>query len=231
MSHSKAYVTTIALLSFTLFGVLHFQRLEDVSSAEIRLGEFPKAIGEWSGCDISLSERVYEILDTKDVLVREYSNPKGESVGLAVVHCATNRWAFHPPEICYVGGGTELLNRARAQIGIPMSGESASMEANELLMQDKNGDKEIAWYWFAAGNRIFSSYLRQQSAIVWGELRRNPQGGALIRVSTRVSENDVTGAEARGKRFIGEMTPLLLNYLDKESRKKSTFLKKSIDNI
>ncbi len=212
MPNNKNYIITIALLSLTLLGLIYFWQARSISPAKIKLENIPLQLGQWNGKNLPITERTYEILETRDALMRQYTNSQGESVVLVIVYSAVNRGSFHPPEICYLGGGRELLNKGIERIEIAQSGKNPYvMQVNKLIMEDKAG-KEIAWYWFTAGSRITSNYYRQQCYFIWDELRRNRQGGALVRVSTRVTD-DSQIAEVQGKDFIQQLAPILLDYL------------------
>lgn len=211
MPNNKTYLIVIVLLSLTLLGLIYFWQARSIPAAEIKLENIPLELGEWKGQDIALSERTYGILETKDVLMREYTNARGEKVALVIIYSAVNRGSFHPPEICYLGGGTELLNKGFERIETEPGKNSSAMEVNKLVMQNRAG-KEIAWYWFTAGNRVIASYYRQQLFFLWDEIRGNRQGGALVRVSTR-SGDGLKGADVRGKDFIRQIAPILLDYL------------------
>ena len=208
----RNYLTVIILLSITLLGLLYLGQSRGSASSEIGLQDIPYTIEEWRGRDLSVSERTYAILETENLLMREYTNPRGEQVWLAVVYCAGNRSAFHPPEICYLGGGTELLDKGVEKIEIRDSAHFLTMRVNKLLMEERAG-KQIAWYWFTAGDRVITNYYRQQCYILWDELRRNRSGGTLVRVSTRVIDDDLEGAMMRGRDFISGVVPILLDYL------------------
>lgn len=212
MSNNKNCLIVIIFLSLTLLGLIYIWKLNSVSPAEIKLKDFPSHLGEWKGEDIPISQRTYAILETKDALMREYTNSRGERVVLVIVYSAINRGAFHPPEICYLGTGRQLLDRGLEKIDAAKGTKSSSaLQANKLVMEDTAG-KEIAWYWFTAGNRVTSNYYSQQLFFVWDELRRNRQGGALVRVSTRTID-DLQGADSQGKDFIRQIVPILSDYI------------------
>jgi EpsI family protein len=214
MPNNKICLITIVLLSLTLLGLIYFWQARRISAPEIQLGNIPipLQLGEWKGEDITISQRTYEILETKDALMRQYTNSQGESVVLAIVYSAVNRGSFHPPEICYLGGGRELLNKGVERIEmVPPRKNPYTMQVNKLIMQDKAG-KEIAWYWFTAGSRVTSNYYLQQCYFIWDEIRHKRTGGALIRVSIRVADNSQI-ADVQGKDFIKQIAPILLDYL------------------
>lgn len=212
MSNNKTYIITIVLLSLTLLGLIYFWQARRISAPEIQLGNIPLQLGQWKGKDLPITERTYKILETRDALMREYTNPQGESVVLAIVYSAVNRGSFHPPEVCYLGGGRELLNKGVERIEISQPRKNPyTMQVDKLIMEDKAG-KEIAWYWFTAGSRVTSSYYRQQCYFIWDEIRHNRQGGAMVRVSIR-TRDDLKRADSQGKDFIQQIAPILLDYL------------------
>lgn len=213
MPNNKSCVIVIILLSLTLLGLIYFWRSGSMPPPEIRLEDIPFTLGGWKGEDLPLSERTYELLETEDALMRVYTNGRGEKIYLAIVYSGVNRGSFHPPEICYLGGGTELLNKGFDKIEMNGPGKgSHAMEVNKLLMEDRLG-KEIAWYWFTAGSRVISNYYLQQCYFVWDEIWRNRAGGSLIRVSIRAAGGDLKEADGQGKDFIREIAPILLSYL------------------
>lgn len=216
MSKNKPYLVTIILLSLTLAGVIYFGQEINTGSSSIRLQKFPQAIGEWKGKDLALPERALELLETRDVLMREYTNSQGEKVYLFIVYSPRNRSSFHPPEICYLGGGTELLNKSVEEIKVRGLRENSPMQVNKLLMKDRLGE-QLAWYWFYGGERIISNYYRKELLFIWDKIRKKQGGGALVRVSTRVIKEGLKEANALGEDFIRQIASLMSDYLDKKS--------------
>lgn len=211
---TKNYLTTIILLSIT-FGCLvyiHGAKEKDISSdSQIKLSGFPLEIGQWQGVDIPLSKRTYAILGTNEVIMRKYANPKGELIGLTIVLTGSDRSTFHPPEICYIGAGVELLRKTVDVIDIE---NFRPIKVNKLIMKDKAG-LQAAWYWFFAGNDFTHNYYLQQCRFILNNILRRGGGnyGALIRVSARTTKKGLPQTETRVKRFIGKATILLSNYL------------------
>ena len=215
MPNNKTCLIAIALLSLTLLGLIYLWQPDSISSAEIRLESIPLKAGEWKGEDISISERIYQLLETKDVLTRKYINSRGRKVVLAIVYSGVNRGAFHPPEICYLGGGRELLNKSVEKIEITEPGKNPyTIKVNRLLMGE-NGNKEIAWYWFTAGNRATANYYRQQCYFIWDGLMHNHAGGALEK------EQENRGDKRYLFYTVLEGITLILNNLDTFSKKKN----------
>lgn len=212
MSNNKTGLTVIILLALTLLGLIYLWQLKNIAPSQVRLEDIPMELGDWKGKDVPITKRVYKILETEDVLMREYTNPQGEKVNLAIVYSGASRAAFHPPEICYLGDGRELLFKNQETVETSGSLGSQGLRTNKLLMKDKYG-QEIAWYWFTAGDKVTENYYLQQCYFTWNELSRNPAGGSLIRVSARTASNDPSQADASGKDFIKQLAPLLPEYI------------------
>jgi len=212
MSNNKTGLIIIGLLTATLLGVIYLQQSKSIAPSQVRLEDIPMKLGEWKGKDIPITKRVYQILETEDVLMREYTNSRGEKVDLVIVYSGASRAAFHPPEICYLGDGRELLIKNIETVETGVKGEDSTLRTNRLLMKDKFG-QEIAWYWFTVGSKITENYYLQQCYFIWNELSRNPAGGSLIRVSARTTSGDPSHADATGKGFIRLLAPLLPDYI------------------
>lgn len=203
---SRKYLTIIVILSMTLASLIYIDRGRGASlNPDFRFAGLTLEIGEWKGREVALPERTYEILGTKDVIVREYANPKGETIVVVIVRSSNDRSSFHPPEICYLGGGVKLMEKTVETFNI---NDSFSLRMNRLVMQDKSG-LEVAWYWFAVGDDFTHNYYLQQCRFILNELlRRDENIGALIRVSTHVAGGELSQADGRVKDFIGEVVKI-----------------------
>ena len=160
MDNKRQFITAILLLALALICVayIHSGRGKDLSVQQSSLSAIPLEFDAWKGRDIRMDDYVYDILGTRDVLVRDYVNPAGQSIGLSIVRSSDDRSAFHPPEICYIGEGVELSDRDVTTFDL---GEGFSIKANKLVMKDSRGF-QVAWYWFTAGDNITHNYYLQQ---------------------------------------------------------------------
>ena len=214
---TRKYLIVVLLLLITLGLLVYIDSYRSSGlgsnySKEL-FSEFPFAIGEWKGRDVTISQRAYEILETRDVVLREYINQEGESIGLAIVGSASNRGSFHPPEICYAGEGLELLNKSIESIDAK---DCLFIKTNKLVLKDDAG-YQVAWYWFAVGNYFTHNYYLQQIRLVINELFKiGSKQGALIRVSKRLKNHDLsaegTFEDSHIKDFISEVA-IFLNKL------------------
>ena len=166
------------------------------------LTRLPYTLGEWEGVDVPVDNTVYQILETKDVLIREYNDGKGVPVVLAIVYSARNRDSFHPPEYCYLGSGLQLVDKRKDIIQIS---PERKLVVNKLVMHPSRSEGGItAWYWYAAEKKFMASYYKQQLVLLADILRGRTPAGALIRISV-----EGTGApvQARAKEFIRAVLP------------------------
>ncbi|MBP7216514.1 MAG: EpsI family protein [Candidatus Omnitrophica bacterium] len=175
------------------------------SSDRIKVADFPKAIGAWSSVDIPLSERDFQILETRNLILREYSNPTGSKIYLYIIYSEENRKVTHPPEVCYLGSGSTIANKTLVKV-------SDGMRANRLLIE-KGNEQQLAVYWFKAGNLSTDQYLKQQVKIVIDRLLGKKTSGALIRVSTDVQQGREQEAEQAIMEFCSDIVPHVIQFV------------------
>lgn len=175
------------------------------SKSEIQMSAFPKEIGEWKGEDVPISERDYEILETRNLIMRDYRNPKEDSVYLYIIYSEDNRRALHPPEICYSGGGATIVEKSVVPI-------TNSLKANRFIIEDKDS-RELVVYWFKSTNLNTYSYLKQQVKIVADRMMRKKTYGAMIRISVMIKDNNPNAALTLIRGFTKEIEPLLAKYV------------------
>jgi len=202
MRRKKDFPFWVLVIIFFLssFVVKRVERKKSITSS-VNLGSFPKKINGWQAKDIKLDKRTYEILGTKDVLLKEYRNKNQDRVILAIVYSGTRRESFHPPEICYLGGGNRLLQKKKEEIKLGKE----SLKVNKLVLEGKYGIIKV-WYWFLAGDKFTDDYYLQQWQLAWNALYGKRMGGALIRVSIQADSSE---KEERAKSFIKEVIPYL----------------------
>lgn len=172
---------------------------------KLRVTDFPKEIGEWKSTDIPLSERDYQILETRNLFVRDYKNLNGDSVILYMVYSEDNRKVSHPPEVCFMGSGVSIVDKSSIQI-------SNSIKATKMIVE-KADSRQLVVYWYKAGSLNTDKYLKQQLKIVLDKMFGTRTPGALIRLSTDILEHNVEEAFELIKSFCFQIEPLLAHYV------------------
>lgn len=203
------YSIIISLLSLTAFLVLIHQKMNKDILPSVNLSKIPAQIGNWSSRDIPLEKRIFDILQTPSVLVREYTDAREKSVFLTIVYYRKNRVEFHSPERCSTGQGSYIdetgIETIRNDTGLIM--------ANKFIVKGEMG-KEVNLYYFKSGGFITTSYLRLKLHMMLNKLKGLPNSGALVKFSAPIRQN-ISAEETIGvmKNFIKEITPSLLKYL------------------
>lgn len=204
--NNKNFIIVVTILAVVVaIGVMSYLPTRFDIGAKIKVADFPKAIGEWVSTDIPLPELDYEILETRNLIMREYKNTKGDSVYLYIVYSEDNRKVSHPPEVCLMGSGATVVDKSPVQI-------TNSIKAIKLLME-KGDNRQLTVYWYKAGNLYTDKYLKQQLKVVLDRMLGRRTSCALIRLSTDIKDNNQEVALGLIKSFAKEIEPLLQRYV------------------
>lgn len=206
----KSFIILIVLLIISGAISWNFSLKKYLAKDTVDISHFPQKIAAWSSEDLPISAEDYDILETKNVFVRRYTNPQKEKMYLFIVYSQNNRKVSHPPEVCYTGSGISILKHTQNSIAVPT--EHRMLEVNELLLA-KGKTKQLAFYWFKVGDSFTSSYWKQQILIAVKTLLGQPASSALIRVSKDVENNDVLTTTHQLKEFVALAIPAVHQYL------------------
>ncbi len=157
---SKTLRGTVPFLA--VLGLLCFFRLSLPSSLTVTdelspfFQTFPMQIGKWEGEIIAPDERDLEILETRNVLSRNYKNDQGDALHLFLVSSKKDRRVAHPPEVCYISSNFNVMNAQEAQVGeVPVKTFTAVLERNA-------DDRQEVLYLYKIGTRYTTNYYAQQ---------------------------------------------------------------------
>lgn len=204
MNNRNFIIIVLILIIAGIIGFVSYfpSRLENTS--KIMMSAFPDTIGGWKSKDIPISENDYKILETRNLIMREYTNPRGEVITLFIIYSENNRKVVHPPELCLTGGGQSIEDRDSAQIG--------NIRAVKLLME-RGDSRQMVLYWFKAGSLNTDRYVKQQLKVVFDLLSGKKTSSALIRIITEVKNNDKKAALTLVKQFVLKIEKLLPKYV------------------
>ena len=195
---------TIVILCITALIAIPFYYFVPEVKDIAQVSGLPLQIGEWKGTELEVDELVYKILETRNLVVREYESTSGEKVYLYIVYSQENRKVSHPPEVCFVGGGSTVAEKVTMPLHISTE---KNINVNQLTIEQRNL-KNLVIYWYKAGSQHTASYLKQQLNIALDMLRLKRTSSALIRVSTELTEEPEV-AFKRMERFCQDLYPLL----------------------
>ena len=174
---------------------------------EAQMSNFPLKIGDWEGEEIELRESDYAILETRNLIMRDYKNlTRGETVNLYIIYSSDNRRALHPPEICYTGGGAgTILDKGVVSL-------TSGFKVNKFLIENKNFSQLVV-YWFKSGELSTYNYILQQLKTVKDRLMRKKTSGAMIRISTSVDPKNPEKGLNLIKSFAQDIIPEIDKYV------------------
>lgn len=199
MKSKQQFTIVLAVLIVVLAISLPAYIIVPAPRETVKVSAFPMSIGKWAGKDLSVDERSYEILETRNLILREYTRGN-EKVFLYIIYSQDNRKVSHPPEVCFEGSGITVVNKEKVPLKL-FSGEEISV--NELSVE-KGGAVNLVLYWYKAGNFYTNDYLKQQMHIALGRLMFKTTSNAMIRLSTEVVQDNKEQALESVKSFLKE---------------------------
>jgi len=205
MNNKTFIIVTVVLVAVATVGLLSYLPTRFDKATKVLMADFPMTVGDWQAADIPLSERDYEILETKNLIMRDYKNSKGDSIYLYIIYSENNRKVTHPPELCLTGGGLTIVDKSSIQL-------TDNLRTVKLLME-KGDARQIVAYWFRAGSLNTDSYVKQQLKVAFDLLRGKRTSCALIRLSTDIKDNEQDAALELLKSFTAQIEPLLPQYV------------------
>lgn len=166
----------------------------------------PHQIGEWTGKDLPVDYKVLRILETNDVLHRKYYKEGVGNIYLLIVFSGKRRKIIHPPEVCYMGSGYEVISKTSKDLKIGPN----LINGNKLIV-NKNFQKEIITYWYKSGALYTGNYIKQQLNIVHNLLTGKDSPSALIEVI--MLAEDLEETETIMDEFTEELIPEIQKHI------------------
>ncbi len=208
---AKRYSIVISVLLLLSVITIWLSSKEPSQKNALYAKELPMQVDGWTGSDFDVDEKTLQILETDDVLMREYKKDDIPPVELCVVFASNNRKVSHPPEVCYSGGGWSVEENQSISFS-EKSDEYPDFKANKLIIE-KGVKKQLVLYWYKCNKRYATNYYQQQINIAKSQLITGNSTSGLIRTSTIIENNDVTEAMMRLQKFSLTMLPYLTKHL------------------
>jgi len=174
------------------------------------LNTLPLTVHGFAGVELPVEQSTIGILETKNVLVRDYVSPEGVHVFLSIVYYPHYRVSFHLPEGCMQGRGSVIITKGNETFDIPKRKTPVSM--NSFILEQADGYEHVLYY-FVTGDLITASYPEMRFHLMTEHLKRKNTGAALVRFSTRVGNRETSKRSETFKEFVAHMTALLPAYL------------------
>ncbi len=155
MTTTVRLLLAAALLVITQTGVAMIHRAyvpAEVAIPSQPLSSLPMQLGDWTGEDIELDERLFNAIGAHSVVNRVYRNPAGQqvSVHLALITDPTAN-PSHYPEVCYPSSGWGVVEREKSKIEAP---GAAPVSARRMVYEQDRQQVQIL-FWYQLGERSF----------------------------------------------------------------------------
>jgi EpsI family protein len=173
------------------------------ASDKLDVHTFPMMVGEWQGKDLPITEKEYDILETRNLISREYTNPSGDKLYLFVIYSETNRSVFHPPEVCMIGSGLCITDKQIEKFDV-----GNKVFTTNKLFAEKGQFKEIILNCYKVGNIYTSDFYLQQTRLAFHQIFGRNVPGATLRVSMSI-EKDSAVTLATLKEFLSRSAVIL----------------------
>ena len=96
MQSKKQFVIVLSILLVALAISVPAYLIVPSAKEETLVSKFPMQIGGWSGKDLTVEENAYAILETRNLILREYTKGN-DKVYLYIIYSQDNRKVSHPP--------------------------------------------------------------------------------------------------------------------------------------
>lgn len=206
------WIVAVVLLGST--GLLHGMSHGEAVVARHPFKELPYLIGDWTGQEQPLEQRIVLAASVTDYTNRFYVNPEGSVVQLYVGYYASQRTGdtIHSPKNCLPGAGWEPVKQDYATI-VLTSGRK--IVVNDYVIQ-QGLNRELVFYWYQGRGRVIASEYWGKFWMISDAITRNRTDGALVRLLTPISGNDgAAAAQARLVKFAQVLFPDLNEFIPK----------------
>jgi exosortase D (VPLPA-CTERM-specific) len=177
-----ASVTAIALaLATPVLG----STLGSASPIPLRkpLAAFPAELAGWTGERTAMDHEIWKLVGGQDYAMLDYRKPGLNPVNFYVAYYEHQRKAggfAHSPRFCMPGAGW-FVEENRERRLVVASNTRSELNFNELVAE-KNGEKQLVYFWYQGRGRNFTSEYAAKFYMVWDGLWRRRTDGALVRL-------------------------------------------------
>lgn len=196
----------LCIVSVTAVTVLLAGRQDRMRQGETKV-ILPASFGAWHKVrDVTFEDRILQTLGTKDVVGGIFEGPGHSEVELVIVQATNNRTAFHPPEYCLTGGGSEIIERRTGR-------NPGGFSMNEMVLRTRTGQRMLVWNWYVSGGKATANFYRQQLQLFIDQVFRGGNKGTAVNIYSVVSGRSVDGQRQVCDDFVRSLLPVITPYL------------------
>ena len=177
------------------------------------LGDFPVAVGNWTGTRIPVDRKTADILNADGTALILFEKPGSQDPAILFLGVYYDRQTpeknIHSPENCLPSSGWAVLSRRTVALDL-VPGSPPVRASVDLI--SKGLERQLVLYWYQERGRAFSNEYLGRYYMIRDALLMRRTDGALVRVSMTVTGTPEE-AMAREVRFLRSLTPVLSRYI------------------
>ncbi|MBL8037093.1 MAG: VPLPA-CTERM-specific exosortase XrtD [Nitrospira sp.] len=178
------------------------------------LVDFPSQLEAWRGVSSPMERHYLDALALDDYVMTDYTAADQRPVNVYVAYYQSPKKgrSSHSPRQCIPGGGWEITSFESLPMA-PVPGAVSSWSVNRVVTQ-KDGHKQIVYYWFKQRDRWITSEYLVKFFLFWDSLTRHRADGALVRLTSTVTAEESEAIVDGRLRAMAELViPLLRRYV------------------
>lgn len=147
------------------------------------LAAYPAELDGWMGERTAMDPEIWKLVGGQDYAMLEYRKRGLNPIHFYVAYYEHQRKAggfAHSPRFCMPGAGW-FIEENRERSLRPRSNTGSQLKFNELVTE-KNGEKQLVYFWYQGRGRNFTSEYAAKFYMVWDGLLRRRTDGALVRL-------------------------------------------------
>ena len=174
------------------------------------LAALPLALGDWSGDELDMTQRLVDAAGVDDFANREYHDDAGNWLQLYIGYYNNQRTAdlIHSPRNCLPAAGWETVQTGKLRVDIP---SHAPIVVNDFLIA-KGLQRQVVLYWYEGRGRTIASEYTSKFWMMGDALTRRRTDGALVRINIFIRENEAN-SRARAVAFLQALYPRLSEFV------------------
>ena len=208
------FVVAIILLG-TTFAISYTIDFREKIPSKKNLNQFPLKIGDWTASrHQTMAQKFIDALDLSEYVISNYKNLDGKKVNFYVAYYESQRKgeSIHSPATCLPGSGWSFNQSGTVKI-TNFKDNNEIMEVNRAVIH-LGRNRQITYYWFPVRGRVLSNAYQLKIYNFWDALTRQRTDGALVRLITRVYEDEkFEDAEKRLQNFVRDVVPVLDEFI------------------
>jgi EpsI family protein len=208
-------VLLVIALLLAAAGINYYLSAPDVSFPRKNLDEFPTRLGDWEMvAEHKIGPGSMQVLQVDDYLMRTYSSPKGDMIGIYIGYFKSQREGknIHSPRQCLPGAGWVPVNTTVYALSLEDPGHT-KVPVNRFVM-GKGLEQQLYLFWYHGRGRIYASEYWNKLYLIWDSLTKKRTDGALIRLNNPIRKDSDEALKAQME-FAKLMLPLLDGYIPK----------------